>query len=125
MTIHIGEKIRDRARELRIGPTELGKLINTSKQNIYTIYKRRSLDAELLKKISGALKYDFFLFYIPEGKWQDPKTGYFTRKDFIKVSDRLENVQQENTVLKKEIEALKEKMKLLERIADLQGKKKK
>ncbi len=125
MSIHIGEKIRDRAKELRIGPTELGKLINTSKQNIYGIYKRRSVDAELLKKISTVLKYDFFLFYIPEGKWQDPKTGYFTRKDFIKVTEQFETVQRENIAMKKEIEALKDKMKLLEKIADLQGKKKK
>ena len=124
MAIHIGEKIKERAKDLRVGPTELGKLINTSKQNIYTIYKRRSLDAELLKKISAALKFDFFLFFIPEGKWQDPKTGYFTRRDFIKVTEQFENVQRENAAMKKEIEALKDKMKLLERIAELQKKKK-
>src|SRR5438128_1995342 len=63
-SIHIGEKIRQRAKELRIGPTELAKLINTSKQNLYGIFKRKSLDTELLNKISGVLNYNFFRYYI-------------------------------------------------------------
>ena len=63
MSIHIGERIRKRAKELRIGPTELGKMIHTSKQNVMGIYKRKSLDAEMLSKISKALDYDFFYHY--------------------------------------------------------------
>lgn len=66
MSIHIGEKIRKRAKELRVGPTELGKLIHTSRQNVVGIYKRKSIDAELLHKISTALQYDFFQFYLPD-----------------------------------------------------------
>lgn len=122
--VHIGEKIKARAKELRIGPTELGNLINTSKQNIYTIYKRKSLDSELLRKISMVLRYDFFLHYIPEGKWNEAQSGYFTRKDFIKLSFQLEKSQKENENLKKEMEILKDKMKLLEKIAELQGRRK-
>ena len=63
MKLHIGELIKSRAKELRIGPTELGQLINTSKQNIYGIFKRKSLDSELLWKFSVALKFDFFAYY--------------------------------------------------------------
>ena len=63
MAVHIGEKIKQRAKELRIGPTELGKLIHTSKQNITGIYQRRSIDAELLSKFCKALKFDFFSHY--------------------------------------------------------------
>ena len=46
-----------------MGATELGSLINTSKQNIYGIYKRRTIDTGLLKKISQALEWDFFALY--------------------------------------------------------------
>ena len=46
-----------------MGATELGKLINTSKQNIYGIFKRRTIDTGLLKKLSQALDYDFFTLY--------------------------------------------------------------
>ncbi|MBN8702475.1 MAG: helix-turn-helix transcriptional regulator [Bacteroidetes bacterium] len=65
MGVHIGEKIRQRAKELRMGPTELGKLVHTSKQNIAGIYKRKSIDAELLRKLSHALNYNFFEYYSP------------------------------------------------------------
>lgn len=61
MEFHIGELIRLRAKSLRIGPTELGLKIETSKQNVYGIFKRRSIDTELLSKICKALDFDFFL----------------------------------------------------------------
>lgn len=64
MEIHIGEIIKKKARELRIGPTELGEKINTSKQNVYGIYKRKSIDTELLRKISNALGHNFFNYYV-------------------------------------------------------------
>lgn len=64
MEIHIGEIIKNKARELRIGPTELGEKINTSKQNVYGIYKRKSIDTDLLRKISNALGHNFFSYYV-------------------------------------------------------------
>lgn len=63
MSVHIGEKIKQRAKQLRIGPTELGKLINTSKQNITGIYKRKSIDTTLLRELSKALDFNFFQYY--------------------------------------------------------------
>lgn len=63
MSVHIGEEIKKRAKELRIGPTELAQLVNSSKQNIYSIYKRKSIDCDLLYRISLVLRYDFFKFY--------------------------------------------------------------
>lgn len=62
-TLHIGEKIREKTRELRMGPTELSRKINTSIQNIYGIFKRKSIDTELLERISDALDFDFFSYY--------------------------------------------------------------
>jgi hypothetical protein len=52
--MHIGDKIKNRAKDLRLGPTELAKIINTSKQNIYGIYKRNSVDSDLLFDLSKA-----------------------------------------------------------------------
>jgi hypothetical protein len=56
----IGKRIEARAEELNIGATKLGQMIGTSKQNIYSIYKRSSVDTELLKKLGKALDFDFF-----------------------------------------------------------------
>lgn len=64
MELHIGSLIKEVAKEKRIGPTELGNKINTSKQNVYGIYKRKSCDAKLLFNISLALQHDFFMEYV-------------------------------------------------------------
>ncbi|MEM0996796.1 MAG: hypothetical protein AAGN35_06945 [Bacteroidota bacterium] len=63
MDIHIGALVKQRAKDLRIGPTELGAKIDTSKQNVYGIYKRKSIDTRLLVKLCYALDYDFFRVY--------------------------------------------------------------
>ena len=121
MAINIGEKIKSRAKQLRIGPTELGKLINTSKQNIYGIYKRKTVDTETLRKLSNALEYDFFELYRINSeviKFADPQTKYekaaqktVPAKDYQK--------------LKAEFENLKEKFDLLKKVNDLLEKRKK
>lgn len=61
--IHIGGEIERRAKELNLGPTELGRRIAKTKSNVRDIFKRQSIDTELLKKISEALNYDFFELY--------------------------------------------------------------
>ena len=103
--LHIGECIKKRATELRIGATELGNLINTSKQNIYGIYKRRTIDTGLLKKLSAALDYDFFDLYskvaISSGDHTD--------------SDNFESLYQDIEQMRNEIEELKVKYESLER----------
>jgi hypothetical protein len=60
MEVHIGSLIKARAKLLRVGPTELGSKIETSKQNVYGIFRRQSIDTELLHRISVALEHDFF-----------------------------------------------------------------
>lgn len=64
-SIHIGQAIKARARDLKIGPTELGELLNTSKQNVYGIFKRESVDTELLRRCSEVLNFNFFSLYTP------------------------------------------------------------
>jgi vacuolar-type H+-ATPase subunit I/STV1 len=120
MGVHIGEKIRLRAKELRIGPTELGKKIHTSKQNITGIYKRRSLDAELLSKFSRALHFDFFQFYQQEGftTAEEGAAGYGKK-------NKMAQLQEEVQKLKKELNDLHEKYELLKKLNALLEKKRK
>ncbi len=78
--LYIGEKIKDRMEARGLTPTTLGKKIGTSSQNVQDIFKRQSIDAELLQKISKALDYDFFDFYKissvsePEAKYETIKS---------------------------------------------------
>ncbi len=103
--LHIGECIKERAKELRIGATEFGKLINTSKQNIYGIYKRRTIDTGLLKKISEALDYDFFKLYASDAMAVIDPSDTGNIKTLYKAIEHMKN----------EIEELQVKYELLEK----------
>ncbi len=110
--MHIGEKIEARAKELRMGPTELARRISTSKQNVYGIYRRSSIDTELLQKLSKALDYDFFLHYttsIP-GLVSEPGMPYGKRKKGVAapVDDEVSRLRRENADLREKYELLRE-----------------
>ena len=109
MKVHIGEKIKKRAEELKIGTTELGRLINTSKQNVYGIYKRASIDAQLLYEVSKALRMNFFQHY------ESAEIAKFDSRE----NKELDTLRKENEKLKSELKTLKEKNELLEKINKL------
>ena len=67
MAIHIGQIIKEKVTEKRLSQEALGKMINTTKQNVGNIYKRRSIDTQLLLKLCTVLEFDFFeAFYSEE-----------------------------------------------------------
>jgi transcriptional regulator with XRE-family HTH domain len=67
MSIHIGQIIKEKVTEKRLSQEALGKMINTTKQNVGNIYKRRHIDTELLLKLCIVLEYNFFeVFYSEE-----------------------------------------------------------
>ena len=120
MKIHIGEKIEENAREARIGTTELAKAINTSKQNIYGIFKRQSIDTALLLKLCKALNYDFFVHYV--NPKLPPHTEVSERKS--KPYPSPENDPEYN-ILKNQLSDLKEKYELIKKVNSLLEEKKK
>jgi hypothetical protein len=125
MAIHIGERIRKRAKELRIGPTELGRLINTYKQNVYGIFKRRSLDTELLLKISKILRYDFFQHYhTPDllSVAEDSGGAYFSEKK--KLEELCAALKKQLDASRRELAGLKEKYEMQRKINALLEKEK-
>ena len=116
MKIHIGEEIKKRAKILRIGPTELGKLIFTSKQNIIGIYKRNNIDVELLKKISEALQYNFFELY---------SAKILPHNSDLKQKTKNSDLEELNKKLKEEVLLLKELVNTQKKIIQLLEKKSK
>ena len=56
----IGQLIEERVKAQKLGVTEFAKLIGTERSNVYDIFKRSSIDTDLLKKIGQVLHYDFF-----------------------------------------------------------------
>ena len=61
--IHIGEEIQERLRQKRMKVIEFSRRINTNRNNVYDIFNRKSIDTNLLEKISEALEFDFFRLY--------------------------------------------------------------
>ena len=105
--MHIGEKVRARAKELRIGPTELGKMIKTSKQNVYGIFERKSMDTELLQKLSKVLEFDFFVYYYSAGNGAslNNPAGYYGKRKKPLIDEEADAIH--------ELKELREKYELL------------
>lgn len=82
MTIHIGNKIKSIVTKQGITVSEFGRRINKSRENVYSIFKRKTIDTGLLMNISKVLDHDFFEYYTPE--LQKLKEENQTLKDMIK-----------------------------------------
>lgn len=113
MEFHIGSCIKKVADHQKKGPTELGREINTSKQNIYGIFKRKSIDTLLLMKLSRALHHDFFMEYVQLlGIHPSESTNGTDHKDqqIEQLQADLEDLRAENKDLLKQIVELYKKM---------------
>jgi DNA-binding Xre family transcriptional regulator len=105
--VHIGKEIKNKAKELRIGPTELAKKINVSKQNVYHIFERKSVDTDQLDMISKALDFNFFDLYINENTVLEPQNEKQSKEKYLqdelmKSKDALIEQLQENLRMMKE-----------------------
>lgn len=65
--VHIGEIIKRVLVRKGVSKSEFGRRISRSRENVYSIFKRPSLDTALLQEIGKALEYDFFSHYTPLG----------------------------------------------------------
>jgi transcriptional regulator with XRE-family HTH domain len=123
MSIHIGQIIKEKVTEKRLSQEALGKMINTTKQNVGNIYKRRHIDTELLLKLCIVLEYNFFeVFYTEEplksmrGKETDVFTAEINRlKHTIQQKDErirdLEEIMNSNKKVIAYLEEEREKYK--------------
>ena len=61
--VHIGNIIKEIFDEQGLSASWLAKQLCCDRTNIYSIFKRESIDTSLLVKISVILKHDFFKYY--------------------------------------------------------------
>ena len=61
--IHIGNIIKEKFDEQGLSVSWFAKELCCDRTNIYSIFKRESIDTALLVKISLILKHDFFKYY--------------------------------------------------------------
>ncbi len=127
MEFHIGKIIKMVAKEKRIGPTELGNKINTSKQNIYGIFRRQSVDTKLLVKLSMALDHDFFMEYVRylglSSNTPYTKGPGMGSEDASQMQLEIDYLKNANQDLRKANDDLRDMVKLLrERLNNYEGK---
>lgn len=66
--IHIGRIIKKRFEDQGVSASWFAKQLCCDRTNIYSIFKRESIDTLLLTKISAILKHDFFKYYSEDVK---------------------------------------------------------
>lgn len=57
--IHIGQAIKQKVKERGIRVTDFANAIHCDRTNVYSLFKRKSIDIEQLIFISNVLEYNF------------------------------------------------------------------
>ncbi|MGL5888939.1 MAG: helix-turn-helix domain-containing protein [Bacteroidia bacterium] len=112
MALHIGKLIRKRIEQAGMNKSEFARRINSTPQNVYSIFKRESIDTDLLWEISRVLNYDFFQHYTTsQGTFlSDDPMSHKTASD---LSKELSQIKREAELFAQENRYLKELVKLL------------
>lgn len=63
MDVHIGQEIERKFQDSGLKLNVFADKINTGERNVYSIFKRQDISAEMLKRISNVLNYNFFELY--------------------------------------------------------------
>ncbi len=64
--VHIGRLIEEELHRQERSVTWFAKKLYCDRTNVYSIFKRESIDTALLFRISLVLRHDFFAYYIQE-----------------------------------------------------------
>jgi len=96
--IHIGKHIKDVFKNSGMTVTKFADMIECQRPNIYDIFKRKSIDTELLKKISLVLNYNFIEEVYVKDRVFHETNPYFTN---ITFQIKSENFKEMEKVLKK------------------------
>ena len=70
--IHIGQLIEEELHRQERSVTWFAKRLYCDRSNAYKIFRKQSIDTELLMRISHILNYDFFLLFSSEFAEQIP-----------------------------------------------------
>jgi hypothetical protein len=105
MNKKIGQLIQERVEAGKWEVTAFAKAIQKERSNVYDIFKRESIDTDLLKKIGQVLMYDFFQDLLePETKKMLMLKKGITRKVLVELE-----------LTEKEIELLNLERKIVEK----------
>ena len=120
LMIHIGEEIQELLRKKRMKVVDFSRKIDTNRNNSYDIFSRKSIDTNLLLKISEVLEFDFFRLYsipISQNKLvQQLVDPLEALKDHEDLKRKLEKLEKENQSLNERIKDKELIIQLMRRI---------
>jgi hypothetical protein len=115
MALHIGKIIQKRVEEGGMNKSEFARRINSTPQNVYSIFKRTSIDTGLLWEISRVLNYDFFQHYTTTPGMTSPEnpivlhTAADLDRELALIRREIELAAQENRYLKELVQLMRGK----------------
>ncbi|MCD6017385.1 MAG: hypothetical protein K0S53_506 [Bacteroidetes bacterium] len=116
MAIHIGKRIKEELHLQDISVSDFAKKIGKSRNVIYDIFERESVDTGLLYTIGKALNCDFFSLYSTQKDLTPDHIKHFHANghNVNYYSEQLSHILQKNKMLEAEIMYLKKIITLLE-----------
>ena len=64
--LHIGQLIREQLKEDQRNASWLAREIGCTRNHVYKVFRKSSLDTDLLLHISKAIQFNFFHYYTAE-----------------------------------------------------------
>ena len=92
--LHIGQLIKTVFERSGMTVSDFARQLNCERTNVYTIFKRRTIDVELLVNISKILEYNFF-----EDVLKETNLNTKTTHD---INIRLQDCSEDKIILLKE-----------------------
>lgn len=116
MTIHIGKRIKDELSLQDISVSDFAKKIGKSRNVVYDIFERESIDTELLNVIGKALNCDFFSLYSSQKDLSADHIKHFHSNghNVNYYSEQMSHIMEKSKALEAEIGYLKKIIALLE-----------
>ena len=69
--LHIGQEIKEKIKEQGMTVVGFSSRLSCTRANVYKIFEKKSIDTDLLLRISKILDYDFFQLYSKERRIRD------------------------------------------------------
>lgn len=117
MAVHIGKKIKEEIQQKGIPVSLFAKKINRSRNVVYDIFERESIDTELLGKIGKVLGVDFFSLYSSQKEYQHLSKNNIVNEQqssYIKQLEEVKSLKLQNESLMNEVAYLKKILALME-----------
>lgn len=112
MAYNFGVEIRKVIRQRGMTVSEFARRINKSRENAYDIFRRKSLDTDLLSTISQVLDYDF----LSKSQERKPRTDLAneTKPPYGEAAYDIMLMREELFILRKEVVDLRKRIAALE-----------